>query len=54
MKNFDSIIFNEVFGQVDLFGLRGSVMSQELWTNDWKKINEMILHMNSESDVLKL
>lgn len=53
MKKFDSIIFNEVFGQVDLFGLRGSVMSQELWTNDWKKINEMILHMNSESDVLK-
>lgn len=28
-------------------------MSQELWTNDWKKINEIILQMNSESDILK-
>ena len=28
-------------------------MSQELWTMDWKRINEMILRMNSESDILK-
>ena len=28
-------------------------MSQELWTKDWKRINEMILRMNSESDILK-
>lgn len=28
-------------------------MSQELWTNDWKKINDIILQMNSESDILK-
>lgn len=28
-------------------------MSQELWTKDWKKINEIILRMNSESDILK-
>lgn len=28
-------------------------MSQELWTNDWKNINEIILQMNSESDILK-
>jgi DNA-binding CsgD family transcriptional regulator len=28
-------------------------MSQELWTKDWKKINDIILHMNSESDILK-
>ena len=28
-------------------------MSQELWTKDWKKINDIILQMNSESDILK-
>lgn len=28
-------------------------MSQELWPKDWEKINEMILEMNSESDILK-
>lgn len=28
-------------------------MNQELWTNDWKKINDIILQMNSESDILK-
>lgn len=28
-------------------------MSQELWTKDWEKINEIILRMNSESDILK-
>lgn len=28
-------------------------MSQELWTNDWKNINEIILQMNSENDILK-
>ena len=28
-------------------------MSQELWTKDWKKINDIILQMNSENDILK-
>ena len=28
-------------------------MNQELWTKDWKKINDIILQMNSESDILK-
>ncbi len=28
-------------------------MSQELWMRDWEKINEIILQMNSESDILK-
>lgn len=28
-------------------------MSQELWMKDWEKINEIILQMNSESDILK-
>ncbi len=28
-------------------------MSQKLWSKDWEKINEIILRMNSESDVLK-
>lgn len=28
-------------------------MSKELWARDWEKINEIILQMNSESDVLK-
>ena len=28
-------------------------MSQELWTKDWKKINDIKLQMNSESDILK-
>lgn len=28
-------------------------MSQELYAKDWQKINEIILRMNSESDILK-
>lgn len=28
-------------------------MSQELWMKDWEKINQIILEMNSESDILK-
>lgn len=33
--------------------VKGQIMNQELWTNDWKKINDIILQMNSESDILK-
>lgn len=33
--------------------VKGQIMNQELWTKDWKKINDIILQMNSESDILK-